>query len=120
MKQIRLAALCGFLLVAANAQAFRVLEVLERSYELRLSQVSLPESTLGKIGYSSCATCARKSMAVSNDTLYFINGQKVTLAQMRQEAVRILRAAGTRNPILLVLHYDPDTEVATRVRIEND
>ena len=118
MKPITSTLLIAILLAAANAQAFRVLEILERSYELRLSSVSFPETTNGSIAYSTCATCSRGSMAVSAETLYFVNGQGVTLAVMRQEAARILRSARAGDPTLVVLHYDPKTEVATRIRIE--
>ncbi len=105
--------------VAANAGAVRVLEILERSYELRLSRVTLPESTNGSVGYSRCATCVREYKAVGAETLYFVDGEPVTLAQMRQHAARITRSSGSGELTLVVVHFDPSTEIATRIRIES-
>jgi len=110
--------LISFLFAAANANAVRVLEILERSHELRLSRVALPESTNGTVGYSKCDTCAREFISVDGATVYLLNGQSVTLADMRLQAARILQSTAAGDMTLVVVHFDPDTEVATRIRIE--
>jgi hypothetical protein len=106
------------LLASAAAHSARVFEVLERSYELRLSSVVFPEAANGSIAFIPCATCQRKAMPVSSETSYFVNGMELTLSGLREEAARIRRSESGGSPTLVVLHYDPATDVATRVRIE--
>jgi len=111
--------LIGCSIAAANANAVRVIEILERSHELRLSRVTLPESVNGTVGYSRCDACAREYMSVDDATLYLLNGQVVTLAEMRLQAARILRSAQSADITPVVLHFDPATDIATRIRIEH-
>jgi hypothetical protein len=105
-------------LFCSSAQAVRVLEILERSYELGLADVTLPQSANGQIGFKSCDTCARQYMPVSASTRYFLQGQPVTLTQLGQEANHIRNNAGAADRTMVVLHYDPETEVATRIRVD--
>jgi len=110
--------LISFLFMVASANAVRVLEILERSHELRLSRVALPEATNGTVGFSRCDTCAREFLSVDSATVYLLDGKTVTLADMRLQAARILQSAAPGDMTLVVVHFDPDTEVATRIRIE--
>lgn len=100
------------------AHATRVLEILERSYELALSDVTLPQTSTGAIAFKACERCARESMPVSNSTRYLFGGREVTLPELRQEAARIKAARSDLDTTMVGLHYDPETKVATRIHVE--
>jgi hypothetical protein len=117
MKKFTILMLSGLAFAAINAQAIRVLEVIERSYELVLTDVSLPQSTNGTVGYKACDACARQYMPVSGVTSYFVEDRMMTLAQFSAEVARIRQLPGASERTLVMLHYDPETEVATRIRV---
>lgn len=119
MKKRTLFVLLGLALTAGSAQATRVLEILERSYELALAEVTVPRSSPGSIGYKPCSDCAYEYMPVTGATTYYVGGQMVTLAAFNEEAARIRRLQGRSESTLVMLHYDPKSEVATRIRISS-
>lgn len=117
MKKICLSILFGLMLSGASAHATRVLEILERSHELALADVTLPQSSGGTISFKACSSCVREYMSVNGSTQYFLSGQAISLTQLAQEVNRIRLAASTLNRTMVVLHYDADDDVATRIRI---
>ena len=117
MKKITLTSIVACLLCAGSVQATRVLEVLERSHELRLTDATLPQSTQGRMGFKTCESCAWDYMPVSESTLYFVGWRTATLGEVAEEAARIRRVQGASDSTLVMLHFDPKTEVATRIRI---
>ncbi|HMB73160.1 MAG TPA: hypothetical protein VKQ06_06285 [Gammaproteobacteria bacterium] len=119
MMKIAVSLVLGLALALGSAQAFRVLEVLERSYELRLTDVSLPRSDAEAIGYKPCTRCAYSYMHISGETTYHLGSRRVSLAELTEEAARIKRTAGASDRTLVMLHYDPQTGIATRIRMES-
>lgn len=117
MKKSIIAIFTALALFAAGAQATRVLEILERSHELALADVSLPQSTNGNISFKACGGCARQYMSVSGTTTYSIGGLNVSLAQLTVEVSRIRQVSSTEARTMVMLHYDPESEVATRIRV---
>ena len=117
MKKLTIPLVLGFALAAGSAQATRVLEVLERSYELALSDVTVPQVSTGNVGFKPCDTCAYKYMSVSGTTLYYVGSQMATLATFSEEVARIRRMSGQSDRTLVMLRYDPKTEVATRISV---
>jgi hypothetical protein len=118
MKKTCLYILFGAILSVSSAQATRVLEILERSYELALADVSLPATASGAIGFKTCGSCAREYMSVDASTRYFLGGQPITLVQLTQEVNQIRLAASTLNRTMVVLHYGAEDGVATRIRVD--
>lgn len=117
MKRHTIALFTALALFAASAHAVRVLEILERSHELALADVSLPQSSGGMIGFKPCSSCAREYMPVNAQTTYTLSGQALSLAQLGQAVNRIRLNSNELGRTMVVLHYDVETEVATRVRI---
>ena len=117
MKKLSIALFTALALFAAGAQATRVLEILERSHELALAEVTLPQSANGTISFKSCSTCVREYMGVSNSTKYLLGNSEVSLTALAQEVNRIRTTPGTLNRTMVMLHYDPDSEVATRIKV---
>ena len=99
-----------------SASAVRVLELLERSYELLLSDASLPRSAGGSVTFKACAECETESIVVTASTRYFLGDQTVSLAEFRQHA-QALAQQGAEERTLLMVHYDIDTRRATRLRM---
>jgi hypothetical protein len=97
--------------------AVRVLEQLERSHELALSDVQLPGSTSGAVVFKACDTCSTESLAVTASSRYFVDKQQVTLAELKTQAAVISQSAGRDQPTLVMVHYDIDTNIVTRIRI---
>ena len=117
MKKSTIAIFTALALFAAGAQATRVLEILERSHELALSNVTLPQSVNGNVSFKACDGCVREYMPVSGATTYYVGGLNVSLAQFTVEVNRIRQVSSTEARTMVMLHYDPETEVATRIRV---
>jgi hypothetical protein len=117
MKRTSICIFFGLILTLSSAHATRVLEILERSYELALADVTLPQSSGGTISFKPCSSCVREHMSVTSSTQYFLGGQPISLTQLAQEVNRIRLAASTLNRTMVVLHYHADDKVATRIRV---
>jgi len=117
MKKYTIAIFTALALFTAGAQATRVLEILERSHELALAEVTLPQSTNGTIGFKACDTCIREYMPVSASTRYLLGDRAVSLVELGQQVNQIRLNSGALNRTMVMLHYDPETEVATRIRV---
>lgn len=98
------------------AWAVRVLELVERSYELWLSDASLPRSAAGSVTFKACSECALESIVVTESTHYSLGDLQVSLADFRQHA-QSLAQQGAEERTLLMVHYDIDTRRATRLRL---
>ena len=118
MKKLTFSLLVGFTLTGSWAHAARVLEILERSHELKLANVTLPRTQASAIGYRQCGTCTYAYMHVSDATTWFVDGHDVSLEELGRVAAQIRLTSGAAERTLVVLHYDPHTEVATRIRLE--
>ena len=119
MQHRSLVASCALLALVGiqPASAVRIVELVERSYELRLSDASLPLSVGGSVTFKACSECPTESIAVTQSTAYFLTKtQQVALADFRQHAQALVQqGAATRT--LLMVHYDIDTRRATRLRM---
>jgi len=119
MQRIILVVLAALVLSPDASWAVRVLEQLESSYELGLNAVDLPQSAAGAVVFKACATCTAQSMAVNASTRYFTGRQQVTLGELNQVAARLEQSATGGDDALVMVHYDIDTKVVTRIRISS-
>ncbi|HEX7080018.1 MAG TPA: hypothetical protein VF329_03290 [Gammaproteobacteria bacterium] len=116
MTKILLPLLAACLLASPNAWAFkRVFELVERSYELTLDTVTLPDSTAGTVIFRECDTCDPKSLRVTSATRYFLDGTELAFADFKQ-MVEALRADDDTIKGVYV-HYDIETTNVTRIRV---
>jgi hypothetical protein len=107
-------------LIAATPQAswaVRVLEIVERSYELSLGDVNLPASSSGAVVVKECATCKLESLAVTGSTRYYFNKQLMTITELQQQVAAIGQAARADGSTIVAVHYKVDTKVVTRIRV---
>jgi hypothetical protein len=96
------------------AGAVRVLKVVESSYELYLTQITLPRSTSGIITFIACDICLRESLDVTPDTQYFLADQSVPLESFNAEA-SLVRQANAAGRTFVGVHYDVETRDVTRI-----
>jgi hypothetical protein len=83
----RIFATCALLAVFGTAQATRILEQPERSYELSLSQLTLPSAANGGLTVKPCPSCAYSTHVLTSATEYFVNNRplnRVTLLHRDQ------------------------------------
>lgn len=74
----RIFATFALLAVLGTAHATRVIEQPERSFELSLSQLTLPTSANGGLTIKACDDCAYSTHVLTASTQYFVNNQIVT------------------------------------------
>lgn len=98
------------------AWAVRVIEQIERSYELRLADVTLPRSSVGSVTFKACEECSIETVPVTSSTSYFVGEREVTLAELTEQA-RFAggNASATGNWTQLMVFYSVNTKRATRL-----
>jgi hypothetical protein len=73
----RIFATIALLAVLGTAHAARVIEQPERSFELSLSQLTLPSNANGGLSVKPCDSCAYSTHVLNANTQYFVNNQPV-------------------------------------------
>jgi len=82
----RIFATFALLAVLGTAHATRVLEQPERSYEISLSQLTLPSTASGGLTVKACDACAYTTHVLSASTQYFVNNRPVPFADFSRIA----------------------------------
>jgi hypothetical protein len=82
--------------------------VLEASVETNGANVHFPPSASGSVLVQGCPQCRNQSLQLAPATGYFINGQRVTLAQITSAA----RGGADKS---LAIHFRLKDKIATRV-----
>ena len=101
-----------------SAWAVRVLEVVESSYELRLTDASLPLSSSGSVTFKACDDCSIEAIPVTPGTRYLLNRQEATLTEFNEHARQVRAQPDVVARTMLMVHYDRDTRRATRLVIK--
>ena len=104
-----IAALLLGLAVSATAQITTV----QLAHEVRLSDMRLPGSMNGTIGYKPCADCSYETTRVSAYTTYTFNGQRMTLDKFRVSVSRV----SDRNEIYATVLQHLEEDVVTAVSV---
>jgi DNA replicative helicase MCM subunit Mcm2 (Cdc46/Mcm family) len=104
-----LLALLGMLAWTLTAQAqHQPSKVIEASVETSGDAVHFPSSASGRILVQGCPECRDQSLQLDAASAYFIDGQRVTLAQITGAA-----RGGANRP--LTIHFRVKDKVVTRV-----
>jgi hypothetical protein len=109
---LSLAALLACAGVGGGAQAAHVVKILERSYELGLSEIALPTGGVGTITVMPCATCKRVAHTATGATVYFLGPTRVPFAEFAK-AVDAGRAAARGT--FVGVYYDVESKHVNRV-----
>ena len=83
------------------------------AYEVALSEVRLPRNENGTIAFKECKDCEYKTMRVSANIRYEVDGLTVTLKQFRELTKHV---ADRDNETVTVLHHLEDNRV-TKVSV---
>ena len=83
------------------------------AYEVVLSEVRLPRNANGTIAFKECEDCEYKTMRVSADIRYLVDGRSVTLKQFRELTEHV---ADSDNAAVTILHHLEDNRV-TKVSV---
>ena len=99
----------------SQASAYRVLEQLENAYELQLGVVTLPSDANGSVVFTPCSTCNTTSLRVTDGTRYFIAGQLVELAELRERAAALRATVDGQQRVGVFVYVDSESLRVTRL-----
>jgi hypothetical protein len=105
--------LCALALALASvASADIPLIGIEEAAEISSINLTLPASATGAALFQACDRCKPVSVRAADTTIYYLNGQKVTLDA--------LRAALVRQSASVVVFYDERNMTLTRVKARSN
>jgi hypothetical protein len=104
-----IAALQAFLLASPVAADFRTVEL---AHEVRLTDVRLPASESGTVGFKTCDDCEFQTERVTVETRWSLNGRIVPLDDFRAALARVTDRGDVYVTVLQHLEDDRVTEVS--------
>jgi hypothetical protein len=115
----RTLATVALLAVFGTAQADRILEQPERSYELSLSQMTLPSAANGGLTVKPCVSCAYSTHVLTAETGYFVNNRSLSFAEFTSatDDLRANRDAARR--VFVGVYVDVETGRVNRVTVRH-
>lgn len=88
---------------------------ISEAYEVALSDIRLPQRSVGTIAYKQCAECQYETKRVDASTVWQINGQSLSLDKFRSKTASL---DGRGKVAVTVLHHlESDRVTAVRVFI---
>lgn len=100
------------LLLALPASA--QMTTLAEAHEVMLSELRLPGTESGTIGFKPCAECDYRTERVSTDTVYKVNGKRVSL----QAFTEALSGVNDREMTFVTVLHDLERNVVTSVWVQ--
>jgi hypothetical protein len=100
---------------AGSAHALRVIEDVEDSVELALSDLKLPADATGTVTYRTCATCALESHSLTAETRFELNGRAMAFDEFSGAIDEIRDTPSVEARGLAGVFFDLNTERVTRV-----
>lgn len=107
--KVLIAAIVFGLTLPAAAQFHTVAE----AYEVRLSDLRLPQNKGGTVAYKRCDTCSYETKRVSSDAQWVLDGKSLPLEKFRRG---LLSIEDRRNTPVTVLHH-LESDRVTRVSV---
>ncbi|MDJ0812389.1 MAG: hypothetical protein QNJ23_01570 [Woeseiaceae bacterium] len=96
------------LLLSLSLTAAAQFKTIAEAYEVRISDVRLPQSEVGTIGFKECDDCDYQTRRVSEGTVYEFNGQRMSLEKFRRALAGVDRS---QNIPVQVLHHLESNQV---------
>ena len=106
-KALIAAALLGLALSAAADN-----RLIQKAYEVALSDLRLPQVEDGTMMFKQCETCEYLQVRVGTGTTYRLNGQAMPLAEFRTALLNVADREGQPVTVLHHLELDVVTNVA--------
>ena len=104
------AALIGLALSAAADN-----RLIQKAYEVALSDLRLPQVEDGTIMFKECEACEYLQIRVGVGTTYRLNGQAIPLAEFRSALLNVADREGQLVTVLRHLELDVVTNVAVNL-----
>ena len=89
------------------------LRTIEEAYEVRLSDLRLPQSDGGTVAYKPCDECPYETKRVRSDTQWVLDGNSMSLEKFRRSLTSM---TDRRNTAVTVLHH-LESDRVTRVSV---
>jgi hypothetical protein len=86
---------------------------IEEAYEVRLSDLRLPQNDGGTVAFKTCDECPFQTMRVSSNAQWILDGKSLPLAKFRRS---LLSVTDRRNTAVTVLHH-LESDRVTRVSV---
>jgi hypothetical protein len=115
----RILATAAMLAVFGSAQASRILEQPERSYELTLSQLSLPSAANGGLTIKPCASCPYTTHVLTAATEFFANERGLPFAEFTRVTEDLRADRDALNKTFVGVYVDVETGRVNRVTLRH-
>jgi hypothetical protein len=119
MARILSSLLLGLCLVGGNASALKIYNQLEKSYELTLAGIILPNSTAGTVIFKPCDTCDTTSLQVDSKTRYFIDGKEYAFADFLRAAQNMQQNVDKSSRTAATIHYWIENQRVSRLMVQD-
>jgi hypothetical protein len=115
----RILAAFALLAVFATAHAARILEQPERSYELSLSQLTLPSAANGGLTVKPCASCAYSTHVLTATTEYWVNDRSLPFEEFSGVTANLRANTDVARRVFVGVYVDVETGRVNRVTVRH-
>ena len=105
------------LAIASNALAYRVVEQLEDTYELVLSDVRLPSGVTDSVDFRACDGCALLSLRVTHETTFYIDDILMSLGDFLDTAEIIRQSTSADGDASVGVFFGIASQRVNRLKI---
>lgn len=107
--------LLALALIGLSLSAAADFTTVTAAYEIALSDLRLPGSATGTVTFKECADCEAKTVRVTGQTNYIIDGRNLDLADFK---VRIASIRNRKDETATVMHHlESNTIIAIKVSL---
>lgn len=109
---MRFAVFLATVTVALSLPSMAQFRTIAEAYEVRLSDLRLPQSESGTVAYKTCDACAYESKLVSSDVQWILGGRSLPFDEFRYNLAAVTDPENTPTMILHHLESDRVTRVS--------
>ena len=109
---MRFAVLIASITLALSLPSMAQFRTIAEAYEVRLSDLRLPQSEGGTVAYKSCDACAYESKLVSSDVQWILDGRSLPFDEFRYNLAAVQDEENTSVTVLHHLESDRVTRVS--------
>lgn len=99
------------IILAIALPAAAQFRTVQQAYEVQLTNVRLPQSDAGTLGFRPCAGCDFVTKRLSEDASFVLNGRSMSLEKFRRGLARVKRRQTQWVTVLHHLEQDRITKV---------
>jgi len=103
---MRFAVFLATVTFALSLPSMAQFRTIAEAYEVRLSDLRLPQSESGTVAYKTCDACAYESKLVSSDVQWILGGRSLPFDEFRYNLAAVTDRENT--PAMVLLHLESD------------